>query len=251
MWYKSLLLHPFANRWNFAYMALWAIACGADPGPSPLLFYSGLAVEIGYIATRLGLEFSGRPLFQLRFLKKEDRERYFRLRKRVGQVESDLKNVGSFQTLLEGHIRDTKRMSEVFLELLILRSRIDSYVRGIHENYDQKIAELKSRLPAADGEVKKMMEQNLQIYEQRRAKYFEVMEKRAVLEARLDTIENTLNLLGDYAMGMAQTGTSRDELSAQAQIDLLIDNIKDAEMFVSDVKTSVPQSGSLRVRVRS
>jgi len=245
MWYKSLLLHPLLNRLNLSFVFLWAIVCLADPGASPLPFYTGLAVEIAYIAARMGLEFSGRPLWQLRFLPKDARERFFRLMQRVRQIKGDFKNVGTMKTLLDGQIRHIKRMSRVFLDLMILRTRIDNYVKGIHENYDQKIAEIKSKLPTAEGEIQKILSQNLSIYEQRRAKYFEVMGKRAIIEARLDAIENTLNLLGDYAMGMAAPGMAED------QIGLLVSNIQDAESFVSNVKDTVPQSGSLRMRVKA
>ncbi|MCZ7583547.1 MAG: hypothetical protein M5R36_09550 [Deltaproteobacteria bacterium] len=245
MWYKSLLLHPVANRFNAAYLFVWVIACLQDPGPSPLLFWGGLGLEALYVGARLGLEFSGRPLFQLRFLKKDTRERYFGVMKRVRQIKTDFRNVGQLSTLLEGQMRHVNRMASVFLELLILRSRIDAYVRGIHENYDQKISDIQAKVATAEGEVKQVFQQNLEIYKQRRAKYFEVMGKRAIIEARLDTIENTLNLLGDYAMGMAAPGPAQD------QIELLVSNIQDAEMFVSDVKSTVPQVGSLRMRVRA
>jgi len=244
VWYKSLLLHPFANRFNGLYLFSWVVACMAHTGPSPGIFYAGLGIEALYFGVRMALELSGRPLWQLRFLKKDCRERYFRLMKRVHQIRTDFRSVETLQTLLEGQMKQVKRMARVFLELLILRSRIDHYVRNIHENYDQKIEDIRSKLPAAEGQIKEILEQNLEIYKKRRIKYFEVMEKRAIIESRLDNIENTLNLLGDYAIGMAAPGQAQD------QIELLVSNIQDAELFVSDVKAAVPQSGSLRVRVR-
>ncbi|MCC6157057.1 MAG: DUF1641 domain-containing protein [Deltaproteobacteria bacterium] len=242
-WYKPLLLHPILNRFNLLFVGAWAVSCWTTDSPLP--FWVGFGLESAYIATRLALEYSGRPLFQLRFLKKDARERYFRLIDRVQQIRRDFNNVGTLQTLLQGQLAQVDRMLAVFLELLILRSRIDAYIKDIRENYDQKIAEIKSKLPAAEGEIRGILEQNLSIYEQRRAKYFEVMDKRAVIEGRLDTIENTLNLLGDYAMGMASPAAAQD------QLDLLVTNIQDAEKFVTDVKAAVPMSGSLRMRVRA
>ncbi len=241
-WYKSIILHPFANRFNFLFLIGWAITCWSTKGVAAFLI--GLAIETIYFGARLALEFSGRPLWQLRFLEKNARERYFNVVRRVRQIRHDLRNVGTLETLLEGQIKHVKRLAGVFIELLIVRSRIDNYVRGIRENYDQKIAEIKDKLTGAEGEVAEILRQNLSIYEQRRRKYFEVMDKRAVIEARLDAIENTLNLLGDYALGMAQPGEAKD------QMELLISNIKDAETFVNDVNTAIPQGDSLRMRVR-
>lgn len=242
-WNKSLLLHPIVNRYNLAFVAGWAGWCWTTDSPWP--FWVGFGLETAYIATRLVLEYSGRPLFQLRFLKKEARDRYFRLVDRLNQIKRDFRTVGTLQPLLEGQYEQVKRMLGVFLELLIVRSRIDGYVRGIRENYDQKIAELRSKIPSAQGEMKGILQQNLDIYEQRRAKYFEVMEKRAVIEGRLDTIENTLSLLGDYAMGMASPD------AAQIQIETLVANVQDAERFITDVKDVVPQTGSLRMREKA
>lgn len=241
-WFRSLILHPFANRFNLLFLLGWLIVCWSTKGSAPFLV--GLGLELGYFGSRMALEFSGRPLWQLRFLKKNARERYFTLVKRVRQIRIDFSNPGPLQSLLKGQIKPIKKMARVFLELLILRSRIDAYVKGIHENYDQKISEIKAKLPEADGEMRKILEQNLDIYSQRRRKYFEVMDKRALIEARLDAIENTLNLLGDYAMGMVEPG------QAPAQIELLVSNIQDAESFVSELQSAVPQSSSLRVRVR-
>ncbi len=242
-WYKSLILHPLVNRFNILFVMGWAIACWSTTSPWP--FWIGLIAEGLYFGARLALEFSGRPLWQLRFLKKDSRERYFKLIERFRQIKRDFANVDALRPLLEGQIRHIKKMTGVFLELLILRSRIDSYVTGIRENYDQKIAEIKEKMPRAEGRIREILEQNLKIYEQRRAKYFEVMGNRAVIEARLDTIENTLNLLGDYAMGMAAPGEAHD------QVELLVSNIRDAENFVSEIKTVVPQSSSIRVRVKA
>jgi len=242
-WYKSLILHPLANRFNILFLMGWTITCWSTTSSWP--FLAGLAAEAAYFGIRLALEFSGRPLWQLRFLKKDSRERFFNLMKKYRQIKRDFAHVDSLKPMLEGQIKHIGKMTRVFLELLILRSRIDSYVRGIRENYDQKIAEIKGKLHGAQGEVKEILEQNLKIYEQRRVKYFDVMEKRSVIEARLDTIENTVNLLGDYAMGMAAPGEAGD------QIELLISNIQDAENFVTEIKSVVPQSSSMRVRVNA
>jgi len=242
--YKSLLLHPFANRFNFLFLIAWLYACHRGESFFSTTFFLGLGIEALYFGARMALEVSGRPLWQLRFLKKDARERYFRLMTRVHQIRQDFRNLQSLQGLLQNQSVNIKEMTTVFLELLLLRSRIDSYVRGIHENYDQKIAEIKSRLPTAQDEIKKILAMNLETYEQRRAKYFEVMGKRAIIEARLDSIENTLNLVGDYAMSMAEPRMAQD------QIELLVTNIKDAESFISEIKDTVPQTGSVRMRVR-
>jgi hypothetical protein len=246
VWYKSLLLHPIINKFNFLYLVIWGfLFLKLDPiNGTNWIFWSGLLAEAGYIGARLGLERWGGSLWQLRFLRKDSRERYFRLMARVRQIRTDFQNVQTLRGLLATQNVNVREMTNVFLELLILRSRIDSYVRGIHENYDQKIAEIKSRLPSAEGEIKKILAMNLETYEQRRSKYFEVMGKRAIIEARLDSIENTLNLVGDYAMSMAEPRMAQD------QVELLVANVKDAETFISEIKDTVPQTGSMRMRVK-
>ncbi|MCB1153893.1 MAG: hypothetical protein H6684_13480 [Deltaproteobacteria bacterium] len=243
-WYKSFILHPIFNRLNILAFGGWIGFSLFAKNPPAFLW--GVLAELVYVAVRMGLEYSGRPLWQLRFLKRDSRERYFKLLERVKQTTDDFENVKQLDILLSGEVKQIRHMSQLFLELLILRSRIDEYVKGIHENYDNKIMELKARLDKTpEGEERKLIAQNLAIYEQRRSKYFEVMEKRSVIEARLDTIENTMNLLGDYAVGMATPG--REE---RDQVQHLIESVQDAESFMSDLKSTVPQVGVRRIRVR-
>lgn len=239
-WTRSFLLHPFVNRYNLLYLMSWF--CTGLFTELPHVFITGLAVEAAYLIARAVLDRSGNPKFQVRKLSTQAKRRFLTVAQKAATIEQDFQAADSRSKLLNHSLRQAKRLTNVFLDLLIMDWRITRYVHTIKENYDQKIAQLSSQLDNTDGEIKALVERNLEIYRKRREKYFEMLEKQLVIRGRLDTIENTLNLLADTALGL------RDPADTSGQVELLLTNVQDAETFVNDIRQIVPQSSRMRVR---
>ena len=237
-WTQSFLLHPFANRFNLLYLLGWFVAgVGTD---LPHVFLIGLGLEAAYLAIRATLDRSDNPHFLMRRLPGSSKRRFLNVARKSAAIERDFQAADPQSQLLNHSLAQAKRLTRVFLDLLLMDHRMSRYINSIRENFDQKILQLKSKLPGATGRTKSQIEWNIEIYEKRREKYFEMEKKRKVIEGQLDVIENTLNLLADTALGLSSPGDSTE------QVELLMTNMEDAEIFVNDIRELVPESSRIR-----
>lgn len=231
-WYKSFVLHPLFNRFNMIYMVTWFFAGVATELPH--VFISGLAVEGIYLAVRYALDKTGINIFQLRKLPSAQKKRFLDVAEKAARIQDDVNLASPNSPLMNHSAGQAKRLTHVFLQLLLMEYRLSTYIRSINENYDDKIRELTGRLSVSQGEVKNLLQKNLEIYLKRREKYFAMVEKEKVIAGRLDTIENTLKLLGDTTVGLGSPNNVSD------QLDLLLTNVQDAETFMTEMDEYVP-----------
>jgi hypothetical protein len=231
-WLKSFWLHPFANRFNLLYMMGWFGAWAfAD---IPHAFLAGFAGEVIYLLVRGAIDrSSGNPLAQVRRLPYGMRKRFLEMADKAAAIERDFNAADAESKLLHHSLTQTKRLTLVFLELLLADHRIAVYLGNIKVNFDDKIVALESEAETASGQIKTLAEKNVEIFKKRREKYLQVIEKQQIIKGRLDTIENTLRLLGDMAVGIGQPEDT------DSQIELLLTNVQDAEMFVGEIREVV------------
>lgn len=241
-WTQSFLLHPFFNRFNMTFFLGW-ISVGLFT-ELPHVFLSGLAAETIYLIARGVLDRSGKPIFQMRKLPAPAKRRFLKVAQSAGMIQKNFVAADPESKLLNHSLNQAKRLARVFLELLLMDDKLNKYIGAIRENFDQKIAGFLREAQTSTGEMKELAERNQSIYEKRRQKFFEMIEKQKVIRGRLDTIENTLKLLGDTAMGIHEPS----EVVTDSQIELLLTNVQDAEDFIGEFRRTVPLMEQQKVR---
>jgi hypothetical protein len=239
-WLQSFLLHPFFNRFNMLYLASWFLVGVGTKVPH--VFIGGLSVEVLYLVVRAIIDRSGKPMFQIRKLPSSSKRRFIEVSKQAAYIEKNFEAADPYSKLLNTSLTQAKRLLRVFIDLLLMENRIDKYIRTIRENFDQKIAQLKQQVAQTDGEIKRIAEKNLEIYEKRRNKYLEMVEKKQIIDGRLNTIENTLKLLADTSAGI------KGPEDTEGQIEMLISNVEDAESILGEFNQAVPLETRERVR---
>jgi hypothetical protein len=239
-WLQSFLLHPFFNRFNGIFFAGW-IGAGLFT-ELPHVFLTGFAIEVAYLVFRGMLDRTGRPLFMLRRLPTPAKKRFLAVADMAHTIEQDFERIAPDSKLLDRSADQAKRMAGTFLNLLISEYRIETYLKSIREDFNAKISELTIQAQSASGEMKELIERNIEIYRKRQEKFGELQQKQVVIRGRLDTIENTLNLLSDTAASLGKPG------EVSQHLDLLMTNVADAEIVIDQVQQMVPDN--LRQRVR-
>ena len=233
-WLRSFYLHPFFNRFNMLFFTLWA---GTGMFTDlPHVFLTGLGIEAAYIGVRTLIDRSRIPMFRMRRLPSAKKKKFLEIADKHARIEDLFENIAPNSALLDHSSDQARRLTRVYLELLLMDQRIELYLRSLRENYDQKIRELTEHLQTAQGEMRSLYEKNLEIYKQRRQRYFETLEKQKIIRGRLETIENTLKLIEGMAIGMGAPEEISDKL------DLLLTNVQDAENFMGDLDRTIPRA---------
>ena len=233
-WIQSFLLRPFFNRFNMAFFLGW-ISVGLFT-ELPHVFIYGLAVESIYLILRGAMDRSENSLLQMRKLPAPSKKRFLKVAKNAGMIQRNFEAADPKSKLLSHSLTQAKGLRKVFLELLLMDDKLNKYIGTIRENFDQKIVGFQNEAQTSSGEMKELAQRNQAIYEKRRQKYFEMIEKQKVIRGRLDTIENTLKLLSDTAMGIH----APSEVVTDSQIELLLTNVQDAEDFIGEFRQDVP-----------
>lgn len=239
-WIQSFLLHPFFNRFNLSFIMLWLVA-GVWPGV-PDVFFIGLAVEAAYLVIRGIIDRGQNPYFQIRKLSFQSRRNYLDVAQKAALIQDAFENADAKSKILNYSLNQAKRLTKVFLELLIMEKRVDDYLKmSAKENFDQKLISLRNTVSQSTGERKSLALRNLEIYEKRVNKYRKMIEDYKMIRLQLDTIKNTLDLLSDTAVGLKMPEDT------STQVDLLMTNMDDAETFMEDLRSTVPIAEPIKV----
>lgn len=227
-WLKSFYLHSFLNRFNMAYIALWAGVCWTTEGNLP--FWIGLAVEAGYLAGRSWLEAkSSNPFWRIRTIGWTRRNRFLALWERADAVKRDLARISGVQGLMAASGAQIDKLIRLFIDMLIAEEKIDKYMRIQRADFGEQILELQRKLAGAQGEMANILEKNIELTRQRSEKYRQVTIHRDLISARLNTIENTIGLLKESAIGL---GMQPENLTSN--VEALVQNVSDAQSLVSE-----------------
>jgi len=236
-WTKSFLLHPMFNRFNLLFLAGgFGAAIFTDV---PYLGWIVVGGEALYLFVRGALDRSTLPAFHLRGLPFKDRQRYLHLWSTADHVRRDLEANKHRFAAMSASRHQINRLLRSFLELLLLKHRLESYFRARRGNYDLEISRLRQRLIVADEKDKVLLQNNLQVLEKRQAVYADLLRLAASLDTRLDTIEHSLRLLAEVSVGMG------DPVEVTSQVEVILANVEDAESFVHELHGVVDP---LRVR---
>ena len=163
------------------------------------------------------------------------KNRFLTLWEKAYSVKKELAAISGAEGMLGASRDQIDKLMTLFLELLIVDEKLDFYLRSGKQNYDAQIAELTKKISTAQGEMAGILEKNLELIRQRRQKFHESAQRRELLIAKLSTIENTIHLLKDSAIGM---GVQPAELTAS--VETLVQNVQDAEAFVSELQRLEP-----------
>jgi len=233
-WIRNFYLHPIFNRFNLLFFGIWAAVCWSTEGHIP--FFVGLGIEAIYLIARSWLDSSGRsPYWRIRKMGWIRKNRFLTLWEKAYSVKKELAAISGAEGMLGASRDQIDKLMTLFLELLIVDEKLDFYLRSGKQNYDAQIAELTKKISTAQGEMAGILEKNLELIRQRRQKFHESAQRRELLIAKLSTIENTIHLLKDSAIGM---GVQPAELTAS--VETLVQNVQDAEAFVSELQRLEP-----------
>lgn len=237
-WTKSFLLHPWINRFNLLYLAAGAVATISVPVDNIGWFV--LAGEAVYLFARSVLDRGNLPAFQIRKLRTRARARYLKIWNIADHMKHDL-NAGRHTAAgLTASVEQVDRLRHSFLELLLLHRRIEQYTQRQQINYPGKIARLNRDIAvAADPAQQAMLQSNLLLLKKRQKVYQDLRQRAKTIEARLDAIENSLQLLSEVGIGLI------DPAEVSQQVEVILTNVEDAETFVNEMAEVV-----LPLRVR-
>jgi hypothetical protein len=240
-YFLSYLKAAFMWRWNmlgFGAGFLFAILSGQFSVFFPLI----AAVEIAYLAllstnpkfrlavdvrtqqTEQEVDSSGLMLQIKANLRKEDWDRYEKLRQRClaldklgrqfrGTQAEDNNAVSSMQT------ESLERLLWMFLKLLYSQDALNRFVTGINQNDIKKqIASTEEELKGAAakdsaGKLARSFEDKLDILKQRLTNYEKAAENRELIAAEIDRIEQKVCAISELAV------RSSDASDLSAQVD--------------------------------
>ncbi len=240
-WIESFLLHPFFNRFNLSYIFLW-FGVGIWPG-EPDFFLAGLFSEVLYLVIRGVVDRGANPYLQIRKLSFQARRRFLTVAERASKIKDAFESADAESKILNYSLNQAKRLSKVFLELLIMEKRFEDYLkRTTKENFELKSTKLRQAVEGSTGQRKSLALRNLEIFEKRRSKHEKMKNDLGIIRLQLDTIQNTLDLLFDTALGLGMPDDS------SPQVDLLLTNMEDAETFIEDLRDTVPIYQSTKVK---
>jgi len=237
-WIKSFYLHPWVNRFNLLYLVAGALATATAPVDNIGWFV--LAGEALYLLVRGALDRSDMPQFRIRKLPIRARMRYVKIWDIAERMKRDLDSNLHFAAGLTASVGQVDRLRHSFLDLLLLHQRIVQYTRWQQTNYPDKIAQLNREIALAnDPTQREVLQSNRQLLEKRQKVYQDLMQRSKTIEARLDTIENSLQLLSEVGIGLI------DPAEVSQQVQVILTNVEDAETFVNEMAEVV-----LPLRVR-
>jgi len=237
-WIKSFYLHPWVNRFNLLYLAAGALATATVPVDNIGWFV--LAGEALYLLARGGLDRSDKPEFQLRKLPIRARLRYLKIWDIAEQMKRDLDSNRHFAAGLTASVDQVDRLRHSFLDLLLLHQRLDQYTRRQQTNHPERIAQLNREIAlAGDQAQREVLQSNRLLLEKRQKVTQDLLQRRKTIEARLDAIENSLQLLNEVGIGLI------DPAEVSQQVQVILTNVEDAETFVNEMAEVV-----LPLRVR-
>ncbi len=238
-WVRSFLLHPWLNRFNLAFLTLGLVGVIAT-GPDVPVGWATLGVEAAYLVVRGVLDRSRSRLFQIRRLPARERNRYFRLWETCRRVEGDLAQNKHQVGAMAADAGQLKRLLVTCLDLLLAAQRIDQYALSRSHNFDAAIADATAGLEQATEKEKEILAGNVEVLRKRREAFRDLTERRRMIDHRLSTLENAIELLGEVGVGLNQPAEAAD------QVKVILANVEDAESFMSELNQVIPP-----IRVKS
>jgi len=236
-WKKSFLLHPWFNRFNLLYLAVGLTATVALPVDN--LGWFVLGGEVLYLAVRALIDRGANPWLRLRRLPYRERHRFIAAWAAADRAEQDLRLNDNLAAALSASREQVERLLQSFLELLLLRQRIDHYLRFRQTDYAAEIAKARSRMAGAAEHERQLLQNNISVLEKRRKVYQDLFKRQQSIDSRLDAIENSLKLISEAGVGLIDPG------EVTGQVEVILSNVEDAENFVNEMNEVV-----LPLRVR-
>lgn len=165
-------------------------------------------------------------------LSRRSQRRYAHLRKIEDDIEENYRKLSSAsQSLLKSHISKIDGLLGAFLNLLHRRERFRDHSEAATESEVRRSIEaVRDGLEKASPRVRKVKERRLRILKQRLKRFREGGESLEVIEAQLQTIEDTVK----YIHEQSWTLQNPDEITYQ--LDTLLDEIDEAQDSVREVE---------------
>lgn len=177
----------------------------------------------------------------------------------VRSIVQDIKEVASkvdrsSAFLVEQDLNKLDYLEKTFLRMLGSLTLLNRHLSATNTGQiQQQIEKLGKEIEAASPRVKAIKQRNAQILEQRLSRLTKAEEDREVLEANLDTIEDTLKLIRDNVVSL------NNPQGISGQIDDVVVNMQESEklmasmasldaeaLFESSSDETLPESERLR-----
>jgi hypothetical protein len=249
----------FRNSWNqiflVAALALIAIVALAGGGGAVSVVAVLAAVcEAAYLgvvprqerfrravrAKKLGEQRRGKESQKeiYRRLSRRSQRRYARLHELEDAIEANYETLsGASQELLQSHIRKLDGLLEAHLNLLHRRARYREYADAATESEVRRSIEaVREKLEEASPRMREVKERRLRVLKQRLRRFREDDESRDLIEAQLQTIEDTVRYLHE------QSWTLQDPEQVTRRLDGLLDEVEASPRSVEEVEAVFTRS---------
>ena len=174
-------------------------------------------------------------------LSRENRERYNAIGKIFVKIK---KEYGKFsyhsKAILRSNIESLDNLYLTYIKMLISLQKIQNYMENTDkEKISNQIDETGEALISLEGRLKEINETKLEILNKRIQKYDSAKKKIPILEAQIETTEETLNLLYDQII------TIKDPSDITSQIDSILINLESNEDAVREIETFIELTENL------
>ncbi|PSQ71305.1 MAG: hypothetical protein BRD38_02370 [Bacteroidetes bacterium QH_9_67_14] len=167
-----------------------------------------------------------------RQLSRRGQRRYARLRQLEDAIEANYEKLSdASQELLQSHLQKLDGLLEAHLNLLHHRERYREYAQATTESEVRRSIEaVREKLEEASPRVRKVQERRLRILKQRLHRFREDDENRDLIEAQLQTIEDTVRYIHE------QSWTLQDPDQVTRQLDALLGEVEDTRRSVEEIE---------------
>lgn len=167
-----------------------------------------------------------------RTLSRTSQRRYARLRKLRGDIEANYRELSyASQGLLDSHLAKLDGLLDSYLNLMLQKERSETTAQTRTEGeIERAIADLQTDMADDADRVKSIKERRLRILEQRLVRVRKGRENLDVIQAQLETIEDTVK----YIHEQSWTLQNPDEITFQ--LDTLLDEVEETQSSVQEIE---------------
>jgi hypothetical protein len=151
------------------------------------------------------------------------------LRNRAREIM--LRRFGKDDPFAQDNLVKFDRLAIAYLQLLTTLTDYDDYLQLVDPHHlEADLTVARENAAEANEDTRAIRERQVLLLENRLKRYQKVKEKIGLLREEAGSIETTMKLLVDQAM------TTPDSGAVWADIDTVLDNIKDSEILSQDMK---------------